>query len=144
MLVGLARAADAGPSAAFANHRWRVDMNTDKPLDRARYIMIRVVSEKIPMAQNWPVADEYRGWIERVSDEEFRAYLRRLSQLTQHLADQEAPKETGVFIAAKAYPLSEAPAREHLSRIGGEATAYYALALWRSLQVEDERSKLRK
>jgi hypothetical protein len=122
----------------------RADMNTDQSLDRARFIMIRVVSEKIPMAQNWPVADEYKEWVEKLSDEEFRTYLKRLSPLTQHLADQEVPRETGVFIAAKSYPLSEASAREHLDRLGGEATAYYALALWRSLQVEEARKELPK
>jgi hypothetical protein len=122
----------------------RADMNTDQSVDRARFIMIRVVSEKIPMTQNWPVADEYREWVEKLSNEEFRTYLKRLSLLTQHLADQEVPRETGVFMTAKSYPLREASAMEHLDRIGGEATAYYALALWRSLQVEEARNELPK
>jgi hypothetical protein len=31
------------------------------------------------------------------------------------------------------------PKKEELARIGGEAAAYYALALWRSVQLEELR-----
>jgi hypothetical protein len=117
-------------------------MKTNKPSDRARYIMIRVVSEKIPMEQNWPVAEEYRRWIENLTDEQFKSYMERLSPLTQQQTTRELPQVTGAFIAAEAYPPSEAPARERLSRIGGEATAYYALAVWRSIQYEEAREAL--
>ena len=104
--------------------------------------MTRVVSEKIPMAQNWPVAEEYRRWIENLTDEQFKSYIERLSPLTQQLTIQELPQGTGAFIASEAYPPSEAPARERLSRIGGEATAYYALAVWRSIQYEEARESV--
>ena len=68
------------------------------------------------------------------------APVRTLSD--EGLADQQTPKETGTFIFFGAYPPAEIQKREQLARIGGEATAYYALALWRSLQVEELKKEL--
>jgi hypothetical protein len=53
------------------------------------------------------------------------------------------PKETGTFILLGSYPSTDIQKREQLARIGGEATAYYALALWRSLQVEELQKELK-
>ena len=113
----------------------------------AKTFMTRIVMEKIPKAKRLPVSKEFKSWIDSVSKEHFQTYLDRLRLLTRTLsgegnADQEAPKKTGAFIAFGSYTPAEAPRIEQLARLGGEATAYYALALWRSLQVEDLQKEL--
>lgn len=113
----------------------------------AKTFMTRIVMEKIPKAKRWPVSKEFKEWIDSISKEHFQMYLERLKLLTRALsdegnADHEALKKTGGFIAFGSYPASEAPRREQLARFGGEATAYYALALWRSLQVEELQQEL--
>ena len=113
----------------------------------AKTIMTRIVMEKIPKAKRWSVSKEFKSWIDSVSKEQFQLYLERLRLLTRTLsdeenADQEAAKETGTFILFGSYPPSEIQERERLARIGGEATAYYALALWRSLQVQELQKEL--
>ena len=111
-------------------------MNSEGSVSRAKSIISRVVSEKIPMAQHWPVAGEFKSWIESLSEDDFRTYLDRLSVLTSTLSDEEMPQVKGVFIAAKSYPADQIEARERLGLVGGEATAYYALAVWRSIEAE--------
>jgi hypothetical protein len=111
-------------------------MNSEGSMSRAKSIISRVVSEKIPMAQRWPVAREFKSWIESLSEEDFRTYLDRLRVLTSALSDEEMPQEKGVFIAAKSYPADQIEVRERLGLVGGEATAYYALAVWRSIEAE--------
>ena len=119
----------------------------DEQFAIAKTIMTRVVMEKIPKAKRWSVSKEFKSWIDNLSKEHFQVYLNRLRLLTQTLsdegnADQEASKETGTFICFGSYPAAESQKREQLARIGGEATAYYALALWRSLQVEEVQEEL--
>ena len=104
--------------------------------------MIRIVMEKIPRAKRWSVAKEFKSWIEGLSKEQLQVYLDRLRLLTQTLSDEGNPdqnpaKETGSFILFATYSPGDADKIEQLYRIGGEATAYYALALWRSLQHEE-------
>ena len=111
--------------------------------------MTRVVMEKIPRAKRWSVSKEFKSWIESLSKEQFQAYLDRLRSLTRTLSDSEtavegAATQTGSFILFGSYPPSEAKQREQIARAGGEATAYYALALWRSLQLEELQRELRK
>ena len=106
----------------------------------AKTYMIRIIMEKIPKAKRWSVSKEFKSWIESVSKEHFQMYLDRLRLLTRTLSDeknaeQEESKKTGAFILFGSYSPSEHQQREEIARIGGEATAYYALALWRSLQV---------
>lgn len=110
----------------------------------AKTIMTRVVMEKIPKAKRWSVSKEFKSWIDSLSQEQFQAYLDRLRLLTRTLsdegpADQEASNETGTSIFFGSYLPAEIPKKEELARIGGEAAAYYALALWRSLQLEELR-----
>ena len=105
-------------------------------LARARMIMARIVSEKIPQAERWSVPKEFKSWIDGLSNTEFKAYLERLSALTRNLSDEEYPRETGVFISGKSYPVEQIETKQRLDLIGGEATAYYALALWRALEAE--------
>jgi hypothetical protein len=119
----------------------------DEQFAIAKTIMTRVVMEKIPRAKRWSVSKEFKSWIDNLSKEHFQLYLDRLRLLTQTLsdegnADQEASKETGTVICFGSYSPSENHKREQLFRIGGEATAYYALALWRSLQVEEMQKEL--
>jgi hypothetical protein len=95
-----------------------------------------VISEKIPMARHWPVAREFRSWIESLSEDDFKTYLGRLRVLTSALSDAEVPQEEGAFISAKSYPADQIEVRERLGLVGGEATAYYALAVWRSIEAE--------
>jgi hypothetical protein len=69
-------------------------------------------------------------------------FLDRLRALTHTLSDdglanQETPEEMSTLIFFGSYLPTEIQKSEQLARIGGEATAYYALALWRSLQVEE-------
>jgi hypothetical protein len=111
-------------------------MKESEQFARARLIMTRVVSEKIPQADRWSVPREFKSWIDGLADEAFRAYIDRLSKLTRNLSDEETPQEVGVFVAGKSYPLQEMEIKRHLDLIGGEATAYYALALWRTLEAE--------
>jgi len=107
----------------------------------AKTIMTRTVTEKIPEAERWSVSKEFKLWIDSLSKEQFQAYLDRLRLLTRSLsdagqADHEASKESGHTIAFGSYLPAESRKIEQLARIGGEAAAYYALALWRSLQLE--------
>ena len=113
----------------------------------AKTFMTRIVMEKIPEAKRWCVSKEFKSWIDSVAKENFQMYMDRLKVLTQTdsgegNADQEAPKKTGAFILFGSYSPSEHQQREEIRRIGGEATAYYALALWRSLQAEELREEL--
>lgn len=108
----------------------------------AKTFMTRVVMEKIPKAKRWSVAKEFKSWIDSLSKEQFQSYLDRLRLSTRTLSaegptDPEASRESGHFILFGSYPAAESQKREQLLRIGGEATAYYALAVWRSLQVEE-------
>jgi hypothetical protein len=48
----------------------------------------------------------------------------------------EAPQEEGAFSSIKSYPVDQIEVRERLGLVGGEATAYYALAVWRSIEAE--------
>ena len=114
----------------------------------AKTIMTRIVMEKIPEAKRWSVSKEFKSWIDSLSKEQFQVYLDRLRLLTRTLSDQEsadqgASKETGTFIFFGSYLPAESQKMEQLARIGGEATAYFALALWRSLQLEELQGRLR-
>ena len=111
-------------------------MNSEGSVTRAKSIISRVVSEKIPMAEHWPVAKEFESWIEGLSEGDFKSYLDRLRALTSTLSDERMPREKGVFISVKSYPADQIEARERLGRVRGEATAYYALAVWRSVEAE--------
>ena len=99
--------------------------------------MTRVVTEKIPQADRWSVPKEFKSWIDDLPDKEFKEYLDRLSVLTRNLSDEKTPQEEGVFVAAKRYPVEKMELKNRLDLIGGEATAYYALALWRTLEAEN-------
>ena len=119
----------------------------DEQLPFAKTAIIRVVMEKIPKAKRWSVSKEFKSWIDSLSKEQVEAYLDRLRTLTRTLSgegpsDQETPRETGTFILFGSYSPSEAHKREQLSRIGGEAAAYYSLALWRSIQAEELRTSI--
>lgn len=111
-------------------------MKETKQFTRARMIMARVVSEKIPQAKRWSVPGKFKSWIDGLPDNEFKAYLDRLSMLTRNLSDEEHSQEAGIFIAGKAYPAEKMEIKARLDLVGGEATAYYALALWRTLEAE--------
>jgi hypothetical protein len=102
---------------------------------RARMLIARVVSEKIPQADGWSVPEEFKSWVDGLSDEEFKVYMDRLSALTRHLSDEEYSRQTGVFISGKSYTADKIETKERLDLIGGEATAYFALALWRARQL---------
>jgi hypothetical protein len=120
---------------------------TNEQLPFAKTAMTRIVIEKIPKAKRWSVSKEFKSWIDSLSKEQFEAYLDRLRQLIyltsiEAQLDQEIPKETGAFIVFGTFPSTEIQKREQLARIGGEATAYFALALWRSLQVEELQQEL--
>jgi hypothetical protein len=134
----IARRSEAQRSALLN----REDAMNDEQFAIAKTIMTRIVMEKIPKAKRWPVSKDFKSWIDSLSKEQFQVYLDRLRLLTrtlsdEGLADQEAPTETGTFILFGSYLPAEIQKREQLARIGGEATAYYALALWRNLQVEE-------
>ncbi|HLA12841.1 MAG TPA: hypothetical protein VJ023_19805 [Pyrinomonadaceae bacterium] len=45
-------------------------------------------------------------------------------------------KKWEYFVAGKFYPPQKMEIKRRLELIGGEATAYYALALWRTLEAE--------
>ena len=114
----------------------------DEHVELIKTYMIRIVMEKIPMAKRWSVAIEFKSWIDGLSKEQLQIYLDRLRLLTQTDSvegnpDQNPTKETGTFILFGSYSPADSDKMEQLYRIGGEATAYYALALWRSLQVEE-------
>ena len=114
----------------------------DEQFARAKTLMTRIVTEKIPEAKRWSVSKEFKSWIDSLSKEHFQAYMKRLRLLTQASsndanADRVSSADTGGFILFESYPPAESQKREQLSRIGGEATAYYALALWRSIQAEE-------
>lgn len=112
-------------------------MSESDRVARAKMIMARVVSEKIPQADRWSVPNEFKRWINGLSDEAFKAYLDRLSVLTRNLSDEDYHQEGGVFISAKSYPVEKMETKERLDLIGGEACGYYALALWRTLEAEE-------
>jgi hypothetical protein len=102
----------------------------------------RIVMEKIPKAKRWPVSKEFKTWIDSLSKEQFQEYLDRLRLLNRTLSDQESAltsNETGTFILFGTYHPSEIKKQQEFARIGGEAAAYLALALWRSLQLEELR-----
>ena len=114
----------------------------DEHVELIKTYMIRIVMEKIPQAGRWSVAKEFKSWIDGLSKEQLQIYLDRLRLLTQTHSvegnpDQNPAKETGTFILFGSYSPADSDKMEQLYRIGGEATAYYALALWRSLQVEE-------
>jgi hypothetical protein len=111
-------------------------MKENEQFARAKMIMTRVVSEKIPQAERWSVPREFKSWIDGLRDEEFKTYLDRLSVLTRNLSDEVSPQEVGVFVAGKGYSGEKVEIKQRLDLIGGEAAAYYALALWRSLEAE--------
>lgn len=108
----------------------------------AKTAITRIVMEKIPRAKRWSVSKEFKSWIDNLSKEQFETYLDRLRLLNRTLSDQEpegASNETGTFILFGYYLPAETKKKEALARIGGEAAAYYALALWRSVQLEELR-----
>jgi len=70
-------------------------------------IMTRVVREKIPQAERWSVPKDFKSWIDGLDDNEFKAYLDRLSVLTRNLSDEETPQEVGVFCCGKVLSSSE-------------------------------------
>jgi hypothetical protein len=111
-------------------------VNDNERIARAKMIIARVVSEKIPQAKRWSVPKEFKSWVDGLSDADFKAYLDRLSVLTRSLSDEEPPRETGVFVSGKAYTPDKWETKQRLDVIGGEATAYFALALWRALEAE--------
>lgn len=116
-------------------------MNSEQ-IPFAKTAVTRIVMEKIPRAKRWSVSKEFKSWIDSLSKEQFEAYLDRLRLLNRTLSDQEpevASNETGTFILFGVYPPTEIKKREQIARIGGEAAAYYALALWRSVQLEELR-----
>jgi len=116
-------------------------MNSEQ-IPFAKTAITRIVMEKIPRAKRWSVSKEFKSWIDSLSKEQFEAYLDRLRSLNRTLSDQEpegASYETGTFILFGSYPPAEIKKKEDLARIGGEAAAYYALALWRSVQLEELR-----
>lgn len=114
----------------------------------AKTFMTRIVMEKIPEAERWSVAKEFKAWLDTLPKEQFQSYLERLRLLTATLSDEaptgETARETGRFILFETYPPGESEKRERIYLIGGEATAYYALALWRSLEVEELRQTLKR
>lgn len=115
----------------------------DEQLPYAKTAIARIVMEKIPKAKRWPVSKEFKSRIDSLPKEQFEVYLDRLRALNRTLSDEGpsgASTETGTFILFGSYPPSEAQKREQLARMGGEAAAYYALALWRNIQVEELRS----
>lgn len=112
-------------------------MSESERYARAKMIMARVVSEKIPQAERWVVPKKFKSWIDGVSDEDFKAYLERLSVLTRNLSDEEYHQEGGVFVSAKSYPVEKIETKQRLDLVGGEACGYYALALWRTLEAEE-------
>jgi hypothetical protein len=99
----------------------------DDQFTHAKTIMTRIVSEKIPKAKRWSVTKEFKSWIDGLSKEQFQT---------------NATRRTGTFILFGSYPPAESEKREQLARIGGEATAYYALALWRTIQVKELEKEL--
>ena len=111
-------------------------MENNEQVARAKLIMTRVVSEKIPQAERWSVPREFEFWIDGLGDEEFKTFLERLSMLTKNLSDEVSPQEAGVFVARKNYSGEKLEIKRRLDLIGGEATAYYALAIWRTLEAE--------
>ena len=116
-------------------------MNSEQ-IPFAKTAITRIVMEKIPRAKRWSVSKVFKSWIDGLSKEQFEAYLDRLRLLNRTLSDQEpegASNETGTFILFGSYPPAEIPKQEELARIGGEAAAYYALALWRCVQLEELR-----
>jgi hypothetical protein len=112
-------------------------MEDGELLARAKNIMIRMVSEKIPMARGWPVSKEFKVWIDSLSDDAFKDYLDRLGTLRPSSSSEKKPNEQGAVIRAESYPLDQIEVRDRLDKIGGEATAYFALGLWRSIQEEN-------
>lgn len=112
-------------------------MNENDRSARARMLMVRIVSEKIPQAKHWSVPKEFKSWIDALSAEDFRVYMDRLSALTKSLSDEDYSGQTGVFITGRAYTVDKMETKQRLALIGGEATAYFALALWRALEAED-------
>src|SRR4029453_2509826 len=119
----------------------------DDQFTHAKTIMTRIVSEKTPKAKRWSVTKEFKSWVDGLSKEQFQTYLDRLRLLTKALSDEaaaneEATRRTGAFILFGSYPPAESEKREQLARIGGEATAYYALALWRTIQVKELEKEL--
>ena len=117
----------------------------DEQVPFAKSAITRIVMEKIPKAKRWSVSKEFKSWIDSLSKEQIEAFLDRLRALNRTLSDQgpaDASTETGTFILFGSYAPSEAQKREQLARIGGEAAAYYALALWRSIQVEELQKEL--
>jgi len=114
----------------------------DEHVEIVKSYMIRIVMEKIPKAKRWSVAKEFKSETDDLSKEQLQIYLDRLRLLTQSHsvegnADQTPTKEKGTFVLFGSYSPAESDKIEQLYRIGGEATAYYALALWRSLQLEE-------
>jgi hypothetical protein len=121
----------------------------DEHVELIKTYMIRIVMEKIPKAKRWSVSKEFKSWIEGLPKEQLQIYLDRLRLLTRTLSDeahpdQNPPKETGTFILFGSYSPTDGDKIEQLYRIGGEATAYYALALWRSLQAEELQKGLKR
>jgi hypothetical protein len=115
---------------------------TDEQLPYVKTFMARIVNEKIPWPKKSSVSREFKAWVDGLSKDELEVYLDRLRMLTKALSDHETseqkPEKTGSFILFASYPPSEAAIREQISKIGGEATAYYSLALWRTLQYEEQ------
>src|SRR6267142_981721 len=111
-------------------------MKENEQFARAKMIMTRVVSEKIPQAERWSVPREFKSWIDGLRDEAFKMYLDRLSVLAKHLSEEVTPQEVGVVVAGKGYSGEKVEIKHRLDLIGGEAAAYYALALWRTLEAE--------
>lgn len=116
-------------------------MNSEQ-IPFAKTAITRIVMEKIPRAKRWSVSKDFKSWIDSLSKEQFGAYMDRLRLLNRTLSDQEpegASNETGTFILFGYYLPDVVKKKEELARIGGEAAAYYALALWRSVQHEELR-----
>src|SRR5258705_4092289 len=103
-------------------------MKENEQFTRAKMIMTRVVSEKIPQAERWSVPREFKSWIDGLRDEEFKTYLDRLSELTRNLSDEVSPQEVGGFVAGKGYSGEKMEIKNRLDLIGGESPACFCCA----------------
>ena len=64
---------------------------------RRKNLLIRIVSEKIPMGKRWRVSKEFKNWVDDLSEEEFNDFLDKLGPLTRALSTEETSRPQGDF-----------------------------------------------
>src|SRR5215204_1359166 len=102
--------------------------------------MIRLVGTMNSLSEQ--LLNDYKLWVNELSDTEFDLYLEEYASLGEHIWGQprERAEDRGrkrPYVTVERYPLSEIPYRELLRVRRNEACSFSALALWKAREAKE-------